>query len=150
MLEDASMIDPSRFDRATFTNQPFLKRIEKPWGYEILFTESDLPYAGKILHIDAGKRLSLQMHDEKQETQFLVSGRCMRIADNEKGDLVEIEMEPGKGYTIMKGQRHRLQGITDCDVFEVSTPEIGTTYRLQDDYKRPDETEQMRTEERRD
>ena len=143
------MIDTNAFDRTKFTNQPFVKKIAKPWGYEILFSEEDLPYAGKILHLDAGKRISLQLHDEKQETQMLVLGRCMRIADNEQGELVQIEMEPYKGYTVMKGQRHRLQAITDCDVFEVSTPELGTTYRLQDDYKRIDETEQMRTEERK-
>lgn len=146
---DQKTAEVTEFDKSTFTNKPFVKRIEKPWGYEILFTEDDLPYAGKILHIDAGKRLSLQMHDMKQETQFLVNGRCMRIADNEQGEIVEIEMVPNQGYTIQKGQRHRLQGITDCDVFEVSTPEIGTTFRLQDDFKRPDETEQMRTDERK-
>ena len=50
----------------------------------------------------------------------------------------------------MVGQRHRLIGITDCDIFEVSTPEIGTTFRLEDDYKRPDETEEMRIKDRKD
>lgn len=143
--EDAML---KSFDRSTFTNQPFVKRIEKPWGYEILFTEEHLPYTGKILHINAGQRISLQLHDEKQETQFLVSGRCLRIADNPRGELTETEMEPHKGYTVMKGQRHRLKGITDCDIFEVSTPELGVTYRLEDDYKRPDETEAMRAADR--
>jgi mannose-6-phosphate isomerase-like protein (cupin superfamily) len=135
-------------DPATFTNQPFVQRIEKPWGYEILFTEPHLPYAGKILHIAAGKRLSLQMHDAKRETQYLFAGRCLRIADNEQGELVETEMQPGMGYTMACGQRHRLQGITDCDIFEVSTPELGVTYRLQDDFARPHETEAMRSAER--
>jgi hypothetical protein len=41
-------------------------------------------------------------------------------------------------------------GITDCDILEVSTPEIGTTFRLEDDFKRPDETEELRKEERKD
>lgn len=137
------------FDRSRFTNQPFARKIAKPWGYELLFSNDDLPYAGKILHLDAGKRISMQLHDQKQETQMLVKGRCLRTADNEDGELVAIEMEPYKGYTVMKGQRHRLEGITDCDIFEVSTPEIGTTIRLHDDYKRPDETEATRAEERR-
>lgn len=138
----------NEFDPGQFRNQPFVKRIEKPWGYEILFTTADLPYAGKILHVEAGKQLSLQWHDLKQETQFLSSGRCMRVADDGQGNLVETEMVPHQGYTIMPGQRHRLRGITDCDVFEVSTPEIGVTHRLQDDYKRPDETEDMRQQDR--
>jgi mannose-6-phosphate isomerase len=140
--------DLPHFDPATFTNQPFVQRIEKPWGYEILFTEPHLPYAGKILHIRAGQRLSLQMHDAKRETQYLFAGRCLRIADNEHGELVEAEMQPAVGYTMACGQRHRLQGITDCDIFEVSTPELGITYRLHDDYARPHETEQLRQADR--
>ena len=55
-----------------------------------------------------------------------------------------IPMETGKGYTVTLGQKHRHQAITDCDVFESSTPEIGNTYRLEDDYSRPTETEEMR------
>ncbi len=142
------MIDLSQFDKTTFSNVPFLKKVEKPWGYELIFTNDSLPYAGKIMHITAGKRLSLQVHDKKQESYFLTSGRCKLIVDNNKGELVEIELEPQKGYTVMIGQRHRLQGITDCDIFEVSSPETGTTYRLEDDYQRPDETETMRKQER--
>ena len=51
---------------------------------------------------------------------------------------------PGLGFSCVIGQRHRLIGITDCDVVEVSTPELGTTYRLDDDYARPDETKALR------
>lgn len=134
----------TNFDKSKFTNESYVKKIEKPWGYEIIFTQGDLPYTGKILHINAGKRLSLQYHDQKLETQFLISGRCLRISDNQNGDLIDIEMEKFKGYTINIGQRHRLQAIEDCDVFEVSTPEIGNTYRLDDDYKRSTETEEIR------
>ena len=54
--------------------------------------------------------------------------------------------QPGLGYSCSIGQRHRLVGVTDCDVLEVSTPEIGTTFRLEDDYARPDETEAVRHE----
>ncbi len=122
----------------------YQKKIEKPWGYEIHWTQSTLPYMGKILHITAGKRLSLQYHDKKQETWYILKGRAKVVWDNENKDLVETELEYGKGYTCSTGQRHRLVGITDCDVIEVSTPEIGTTYRLEDDYSRPDETEELR------
>jgi len=143
------MIDLSQFDKTNFTNSPFLKKIEKPWGYELLFTPDTLPYAGKIIHLTAGKRLSLQLHDKKQESYFLYKGMCKLICDSSIGELIAIELEPHKGYTIHIGQRHRLQAITDCDIFEVSTPEIGMTYRLEDDYKRPDETEEMRKSERK-
>jgi mannose-6-phosphate isomerase-like protein (cupin superfamily) len=125
-------------------NQGYCKKIEKPWGYEIHWVPEDLPYMGKVLHIKKGHRLSLQYHDKKQETWFLINGRAKVVWDNEKGELIETKLEKGKGYTCQVNQRHRLVGITDCDVVEVSTPEIGTTYRLQDDYKRPDETEELR------
>ena len=125
-------------------NDPYVNRVEKPWGYEIHWTPSNLPYMGKILHVNAGKRLSLQRHDKKQETWYMSSGKAKLVWDNEKNELIETELEYGKGYTCQIGQRHRLVGITDCDVIEVSTPEIGITERLEDDYKRPDETEDVR------
>jgi len=143
------MIDLSRFDKTKFSNSPFAKKIEKPWGYEIHWVPEDEPYMGKVLHINEGKRLSLQVHDQKQESWLLLNGRVKIVWDNQNGELIETELENGKGYSCSLGQRHRLVGITDCDVLEVSTPEIGTTYRLEDDYKRSDETEELRKEERK-
>ena len=142
------MIDLNKFDKSKFINTPFVKRIEKPWGYELYWVPENLPYMGKLIHIDAGKRLSLQVHDQKQESWFLINGRGKVIWENSNEELIETELEKGKGYTCALGQKHRLQGITDCDIIEVSTPEIGTTYRLEDDYKRPDETEKQRKKER--
>ena len=100
---------------------------------------------GKILHIRSGARLSLQAHDQKQESWFLLSGRAKVVWDDQKdGELTETEFEKGKGYSCNVNQRHRLIGITDCDIIEVSTPEIGTTYRFEDDYKRKNETPEER------
>jgi mannose-6-phosphate isomerase len=122
---------------------PQQRRIEKPWGWEILWAETD-HYCGKLLHIHAGKRLSLQYHDEKLETQCLLSGRAVLVLEDETGTLREIEMESGKGYTIRPFQRHRLIAITDAEIAEVSTRETGTTFRVEDDYGRPHETEELR------
>ncbi len=133
------------FDPKTFKTLPYVKRVEKPWGYEIHWTPSTLSYMGKILHINAGKRLSLQRHDKKQETWFMMSGKAKVVWDNEQNELMETELQYGQGYTCIVGQRHRLVGITDCDIIEVSTPEIGTTERLEDDYQRPNETEEVRS-----
>jgi mannose-6-phosphate isomerase len=138
------------FDKSTFTNESYVFRNEKPWGYELIFTRPDLPYAGKILHINAGMRLSLQIHDQKLETIFILNGTFNLIIDNDHDELETITVQAGRGYTVKPGQRHRYQAITDCDVFEVSTPEIGTTYRLEDDFKRPDETQELRSQERKD
>lgn len=128
-----------------FDTQAYVRRIEKPWGWEIHFTPDDKPYMGKIIHINAGARLSLQVHDKKKESWFLMSGRGKVIWEAEEGgELVETELEVGRGYSCEVGQKHRLAGITNCDIIEVSTPEIGTTFRLEDDYKRTDETPEER------
>ena len=142
------MTDALTFDPATFTNAPFLLRVEKPWGYELIFTPPDKPYTGKILHLNAGMRISLQYHDEKAETIMLLRGRGVLLADNDRGVLEEIEMERMKGYSNVPGQRHRLIAIDDCDFVEASLPETGNTYRIEDDSGRGTETAAARARER--
>ncbi len=136
------------FDKSTFSNEGYVKKVDKPWGYELHWVPEGMPYMGKILHIDAGKRLSLQAHDTKQETYWLASGECNLILENKDGELETIRLEKGKGYTTKIGQRHRHQAVTDCDVVEVSMPEGGLTWRLEDDYARPHETDEQRKKER--
>jgi mannose-6-phosphate isomerase len=122
----------------------FIERVEKPWGWELLLTPPESPVVGKILHINQGARFSYQYHDKKIETLCLISGRAKIILNDE-----EAEMEPQKGYFIEPGDKHRIQGITDCEIMEASTKEEGTTVRLQDDYQRPDETEKLRKQPNR-
>lgn len=136
-------------DKSKFANSPYVKRVEKPWGYELHWVPEGLPYMGKIIHINAGKRLSLQVHDQKQESWFLISGKAKIIWENASNNQVETQMQSGSGYTCSLGQKHRLASITDCDIIEVSTPELGNTYRLEDDYARPTETEELRKDPNR-
>ncbi len=136
------------FDSSEFKNDSYVKRVEKPWGHELHWVPEDAPYMGKVLHIKEGARLSLQVHDQKSESWFLMNGEASVIWENSQGELIETKLENGKGYTTALGQKHRLKGITDCDVLEVSTPELGTTWRLEDDYSRPDETPEQRKIER--
>ena len=140
--------DPKKFDKSKFVNTPYVKRVEKPWGYELHWVPEGMPYMGKIMHINKGHRLSLQIHDVKQESYWLASGECDLIMENTKGELEAIRMQKDKGYTTIVGQKHRHQAVTDCDIVEVSMPEQGTTWRLEDDYKRPDETPEQRKKER--
>jgi hypothetical protein len=138
------------FDTASFSLEPLARRVEKPWGYEILLSPADAPYTSKLVHVYAGRRLSLQLHDTKVETQTLVTGRGFLVLEGADAQLHEVAMEMGVGYHVAVGQRHRLCAAADEDavVFESSTPEIGVTLRLEDDYARPDETEQLRKAER--
>ncbi len=142
-------MDLTNIDRKKFLTEGYVKKVEKPWGYELIFTPEGQPYTGKIMHIEAGKRQSLQVHDQKEETYYLGLGKGGVIIENSSGKLVKIEFEEGKGYTTKVGQKHRLFGITDCDIWEVSTPETGTTLRLEDDYNRGDETDDVRKEPNR-
>jgi mannose-6-phosphate isomerase-like protein (cupin superfamily) len=118
--------------------------INKPWGREIILTTPELPYTAKILEINAGKRLSLQYHDQKLETLSIFSGEANIIWGPNQDNLVTEKMIPNDSYTITPGTIHRFEAITDCRIFEASTGEIGTTFRLQDDAKRPNETETVR------
>lgn len=136
-----------QFSSSDFDVSPYAVRREKPWGYEIHWVPEEAPYMGKLLHVNAGARMSLQLHDEKQESWLLLSGRAAVIWENNEGRLVETELQADFGYTTKIGQKHRLKGITDCIILEVSTPERGTTWRLEDDYARPNQTPEERQAE---
>lgn len=114
--------------------------IPKPWGQEIILTTPDLPYAAKILVVNQGCRLSLQSHSQKTETITLISGQAQITLGTNPAELTTTNMDIDNGYTIYPQVIHRLTAVTDCRFFEASTPEKGTTFRLEDDYHRPDET----------
>lgn len=119
--------------------KPFFQKVLKPWGWEIIFTPPESPVTGKILHLKKGKRFSYQYHDQKEETLCLIKGKA-KILINDRWQI----MKPQKGYFIKPMMKHRCWAITDCDIIEASTPEIGNTVRLEDDYNRGTETEEAR------
>jgi mannose-6-phosphate isomerase len=135
------------FDKSAYSTSPYVKRVEKPWGYELHWVPEGAPYMGKLIHINASARLSMQVHDQKKESWFIIQGQGTVIWEDAKGSEVETELQPGVGYTTQLGQKHRLKGITDCDIIEVSTPEAGTTWRLEDDYARQHQTPAQRNAE---
>lgn len=118
--------------------------VDKPWGREVILTTPELPYTAKILEITAGKRLSLQYHDEKLETLCLISGEANIIWGQDQDKLTTEKMILDNGYTIKPGTIHRFEAITNCRLYEASTGEKGTTFRLEDDVNRPNETETIR------
>ncbi len=125
------------------------EKVVKPWGEEIIFTPKGLARAGKMLLVKGGKKLSLQYHDQKEETLCLFSGKALIWLENEQDIIEKIPMKQGFGYTVKPPQKHRLEAIEDCVIFEVSSPESGTTFRIEDDFKRKDETEELRAEKNR-
>lgn len=110
---------------------------EKPWGREIWFAQTS-SYAGKILEVKKGKRLSLQYHEEKSETQYVYSGKVIFTFGNSKDDLEEVVLNPGDKFDIFPYTIHRVEAIEDSQIFEVSTPQLHDVVRIEDDYNRPD------------
>lgn len=114
------------------------RRIEKPWGYELLWAETD-QYVGKILHVNAGESLSLQYHEVKDETIHLLTGRMRFTVGSSVDALEDVALEAGQSYRVRPGTVHRMEALTDCDILEASTAHLGDVVRLEDRYGRVSE-----------
>ena len=111
------------------------QRVDKPWGHELIWAHTDR-YVGKILHIDAGKRLSLQVHEQKDESILVISGR-LRLHHGQQGGPIETtELGPGDHRRIPVGMVHRFEAIDTTELIEVSTPELDDVIRIEDDFGR--------------
>jgi mannose-6-phosphate isomerase len=108
--------------------------VEKPWGYEIIWAHTDR-YVGKILHINKGESLSYQYHVVKDETIRLLSG-ALEMDIETGGERLKVQLSPGDSLHIVPQMKHRMIAIEDCDVVEVSTPELEDVVRLEDRYGR--------------
>lgn len=110
-------------------------RVDKPWGYELIWANTDR-YVGKILHINAGESLSLQYHERKDETIFVLTGQMIFLVGDSEDALEEVKLDKGMSYRVRPGTRHRMTAITDCDLLEASTPDLDDVVRLEDRYGR--------------
>mgnify|MGYP003633780143 CR=1 FL=1 len=112
-----------------------MRKIEKPWGYEEIWAETE-KYVGKRLVILPGHRLSLQYHEKKEETIYVMDGR-LRVWESEN-DVNFKDYGMGSIYHVKPGHIHRFgspDGVLTV-LIEVSTPELDDLVRLADDYKR--------------
>jgi mannose-6-phosphate isomerase-like protein (cupin superfamily) len=110
------------------------RRTEKPWGYELLFALTP-SYAGKLIFVKKGHRLSLQYHEKKDETMFLQEGKAI-LEIEVNGEMTSVTLTPGSSRYIPPGTKHRIEAIEDTVLFEVSTTELDDVVRLADDYGR--------------
>ena len=113
-----------------------VKIVEKPWGHEIIWAHTER-YVGKILHINKGESLSYQYHVVKDETVRLLTG-VLEMDVECDGERQRLRMAPGDSLHVVPGMKHRMSAIEDCDVLEVSTPELDDVVRLEDRYGRAD------------
>jgi quercetin dioxygenase-like cupin family protein len=116
------------------------RRVEKPWGYELIWAHAEDLYVGKLLFIRAGQALSLQFHKEKDETIYVQQGR-IEFTIGEAGDpLPNTEVVgTGSAFRVKPGMIHRMRALEDSTLLEVSTPHLDDVVRLEDLYGRTDD-----------
>lgn len=122
------------------------KIVEKPWGREIWYADQ-AAYAGKVLEVKQGRRLSLQYHERKTETLYLLSGKVLltfrAIASGETPAVSLVTPAdqcvwlPGRALHVPVRTIHRFEALEDSVLLEVSTPDLTDVVRLQDDFSRP-------------
>ena len=109
-------------------------RVDKPWGYEIIWAKAD-KYVGKVLHIEPGQVLSLQYHNKKDESIYVLTGEIvLRLQQGET--LVERRVRAGEAFHIPPKQIHQFEAVVVTDLLEASTPELDDVVRLKDRYGR--------------
>ena len=132
MPRDLSSPNLSKVDR--FAVEP--RSVEKPWGSELIWAETEL-YAGKILVVRAGQSLSLQFHNVKDESWYVLEGRAkLELGKAGEGILEEEVIGAGQAFRFPAGTVHRLSALEDTRILEVSTPQLEDVVRLEDRYGR--------------
>ncbi len=113
-----------------------VRHVPKPWGHETIWAHTDR-YVGKILHVKAGQALSVQYHERKDETVYLLKGE-MKYWVQLPGEsrMQDQALTTGQSFRITPGTVHYMEAVTDCDVLEASTPELDDIVRIKDRYGR--------------
>jgi len=111
------------------------QKTEKPWGFELLFAHTP-KYAGKLIFVKKGYRLSLQYHEKKDESIYIYEGKALVEIEGSDGCTESTMLEPGQCIRVPPLTKHRLQALEDTTLFEVSTPELDDVVRVEDDYGR--------------
>ena len=111
------------------------RKTEKPWGFELLFAHTS-KYAGKVIFVKKGHRLSLQYHERKDESIYIYTGKALIEIEGKDGHMASVMLETGRCRRIPPFTKHRLKAIEDTTFLEVSTPELEDVKRLEDDYGR--------------
>lgn len=112
-----------------------MKIIEKPWGKEEVI-EINEKYMMKKLTMWKGHRCSLQFHNHKKETIYVLSGQLRIILGPDQNNLTAKIYTSGESITISPRTVHRMEGAEDSVYLEASTPEMDDVVRLVDDYDR--------------
>ncbi len=122
-------------DESSGSGRRRTERVEKPWGYELIWAHTDR-YVGKLLHINAGEALSYQYHREKEETIYVLRGELILHYSTGEREPEVVRLAEGDVFHIAPGVRHRFEADAPVDLLETSTPELDDVVRLEDRYGR--------------
>lgn len=107
-------------------------KVDKPWGYEIWLEINEF-YAYKIIHMKAGHQSSLQSHEKKYETNYVIEGEAVVLLEDDNGVMQRHKYGPGMGWSVPIGRKHRICALTDYTCVECSTPHLDDVIRYEDD-----------------
>jgi len=127
------LIDSKKSDELSVSNY----KVDKPWGYEIWLELNEF-YAFKLIFMKKGFQSSLQSHEFKYETNFVIEGTAEVLLENEEGNLISNVYNTGNGWSVPIGKKHRVIAKEDYKALEVSTPHLDDVIRYEDDSDRKD------------
>tara|TARA_R110000824_G_scaffold93073_2_gene225348 strand:+ start:8750 stop:9100 length:351 start_codon:yes stop_codon:yes gene_type:complete len=112
-----------------------IKKIEKPWGHE-RWLEVNKDYVVKELFMKSGHSCSLQYHEKKHETFYLLSGKLKFYVGTDRDNLEILFLNPSEHYTIPPLLIHRMEAVVDSIYLEASTNFLEDIVRIEDKYGR--------------
>ena len=134
MADHDHLTSPNLGGLDRFATDP--EKVDKPWGYEVIWAVTD-QYAGKLLFVRAGESLSLQFHNVKDESWYVLEGRAeLELGAPGERMLNKEVVGPGAAFRFAPGTVHRLKAVEDTTILEVSTPQLDDVVRLEDRYGR--------------
>ena len=111
------------------------KIINKPWGKEEVL-EINNRFMVEKLTMFSGHRCSIQYHQIKLETVYVLSGALKIYYGKNLNNLEQKIYYAGDYITVHPGLIHRMEAVEDSTYIECSTPEMDDVVRLSDDYNR--------------
>ena len=112
-----------------------IKKINKPWGYE-KWIEVNPNYVVKELFMKEGNSCSLQYHEHKHETFYVLKGTLKFYVGKDKHNLEIMIIKEKEHYTIEPLIVHRMEAVVDSIYLEASTNFLDDVIRIEDKYGR--------------
>lgn len=109
-----------------------LGKVDKGWGFEIVFANND-KYCGKLLIFErAGAKTSLVFHKEKAKSWFINAGRFkVTFIDIVTGEIKQSELSEGQTADFGPLGPHQIEALVDNSMIF----EVGTTDYVEDRFR---------------